>query len=80
MKWINEPGEPLQMLALRTDEAKQVSQLLGTIRKDIERKYEKYKDLHESGEATERQQNLMFEYEEKLTLIDRFIKTAAIAK
>lgn len=74
MKWIWEPGEIDQMLALRPNEAKIVAKLLEKQRKDTQKKYNHFEDLHLSGEATERQQNLMFEYEDILGVIDNFIE------
>lgn len=74
MKWIWEPGETEQMLVLRPNEAKAVAKLLLKQRNDIQKKYDYFEDLHLSGEATERQQNLMFEYEDILGIIDNFIE------
>lgn len=74
MKWIWEPGKTEQMLALRPNEAKAVAKLLLKQRNDIQKKYDHFEDLHLSGEATERQQNLMFEYEDILGVIDNFIE------
>lgn len=74
MKWIWEPGGTEQMLALRPNEAKAVAKLLLKQRNDIQKKYDHFEDLHLSGEATERQQNLMFEYEDILGVIDNFIE------
>lgn len=74
MKWIWEPEETEQMLALRPNEAKAVAKLLLKQRNDIQKKYDHFEDLHLSGEATERQQNLMFEYEDILGVIDNFIE------
>lgn len=75
MKWINEPGEPLQMLALSQSEVKILRDILvNQARSAVNRKYEKYLDMHESGEASDRQCNLMEKYEEQLNLIDNIIK------
>ena len=62
------------MLALRPNEAKAVAKLLLKQRNDIQKKYDHFEDLHLSGEATERQQSLMFEYEDILGVIDNFIE------
>lgn len=80
MKWIYyEPGEPLPMLALNRYEIKLLAKILkGKVRNDVSRKYEKYKDIHEGGEASERQCNLMDKYEEQLNLIDRIIKESTV--
>lgn len=74
MKWTYEPGEAFHVLALTQDEVKQLVEILkGKVRSDVERKYEKYHDIHESGEATERHISLMDKYEEQLSLIDRLL-------
>lgn len=74
MHWTNEPGEPLPMLALSQHEVELLAEILKVkAKKDISSKYEKYKDIHESGEATERQCDLMYKYEEQLDFIDRII-------
>lgn len=75
MKWTYEPGEPFPVLVMTQSEVKQLVEILkGKVRSDIERRYEKYHDIHESGEATERQCILMDKYEEQLSLIDRLLK------
>ena len=74
MKWTYEPGENWPVLALTQHEVGLIKDILkGKTRKDISSKYEKYKDIHESGEATERQCDLMDKYEEQLNFIDRII-------
>lgn len=71
MKWVNEPGEAFPMLAFTKSEAKMLVDILsGKARNDICRKYEKYKDIYESGEATDKQCDLMFKYEDQLDLIN----------
>lgn len=74
MKWINEPGEPLQMLALSQSEVSMLRDILAQTRNNISRKYEKYSDLHETGEATDRQCDLMNKYEDQLAFVDRIIE------
>ena len=73
MKWINEPGEPLQMLAFSQSEVTKLRDILKQARSIVNRKYEKYSDLHESGEATDSQCDLMWKYDEQLKLIDQII-------
>lgn len=74
MKWTYEPGEPFPVLALTQNEVKQLVEILkGKVRSNVERKYEKYHDIHASGEATERHISLMDKYEEQLSLIDRLL-------
>lgn len=74
MKWIFEYGEPDQMLTLRPKEAKTVAGVLERSRKKLQKDYERYLDIHESGEATERQQTKLFELEDVLRILDQFIK------
>lgn len=73
MKWVYEPGEPDMMLALSKKEAKVIAKLLEKQRKSIQKKYDHFLDLHEAGEATDRQQTSMFEYEYILETIDCFM-------
>lgn len=74
MKWTHDPGEPFPVLALNQNEAKLLTEILVQhARGSVRRKAEKYKDIHESGEATEKQQDLMFKYENQLNLIDNII-------
>lgn len=71
MKWIYEPGEPSRMLVLSQSEVNMLRDILANqARSNINRKYEKYSDLHESGEATDRQCDLMNKYEDQLKFID----------
>lgn len=63
------------MLALSQSEVNMLRDILANqARSNINRKYEKYSDLHESGEATDRQCDLMNKYEDQLSLIDRIIE------
>ncbi|MDO3392245.1 hypothetical protein Q3C19_17470 [Bacteroides sp. ET489] len=74
MKWTHEPGEAFSVLALNQDEVKRLVEVLAQhARKNVRMKYEKYKDIHDSGEATDRQNDLMFKYEEQFKLIDKII-------
>lgn len=45
MKWVFEPGEPEQMLALSPTEAKAIAKLLLKQRNDIQKKYDHFEDL-----------------------------------
>ena len=62
------------MLALSQSEVNMLRNILAQSRGNINRKYEKYLALHESGEATDRQCDLMFKYEDQLKLIDTIIE------
>lgn len=75
MKWTFEPGEPLPVLALRQEEVKCLVEILTQqAYNSVRRKHEKYKDIHESGEGTDRQIDLMMKYEVQLKLIDNLIE------
>ena len=77
MKWTFEPGEPLPVLALRQEEVKCLIGIFAQrTRTLVLRKYEKYKDIHESGEGTDRQTDLMLKYEDQLKLIDNLIENS----
>lgn len=74
MKWIKDPDTyNREMLALTPEAAKTIANLLKKARRDTQKRYDYYKDLHEAGEATERQQTLMFQYERLFELLNNFI-------
>lgn len=74
MKWTHDPGEPSPVLALNQYEAKILVEILAKhARGNVCKKYEKYKDIHDGGEATDMQDCLMFKYEEQLNLINKII-------
>lgn len=74
MKWTHDPGEAFPVLALNQDEAKRLVEILiQHARRNVRKKYDKYKDIHDSGEATDRQIDLMFKYENQLNLIDNIL-------
>lgn len=74
MKWTYEPGEPFPVLALNQNEVNILADVLSKqARGEVRRKYEKYKDIHESGEGTDRQCDLMLKYEGWMKLIDNLI-------
>lgn len=41
--------------------------------KDAKSKYEKYNDIHDGGEATEREENLLMKYSEQLESLESVI-------
>ena len=74
MKWTHEPGEPFPVLALNQNEAKILADVRSKhARGEVRRRYLKYKDLHDIGESTDRQEDLMMLYEERLNLTDRLL-------
>lgn len=77
MKHTFEPGEPCNyMVSLTPNEARKLADILQKVRKELEKKVGKYRDILDGGEATERQQNLKFDYEDKLELVEGFIRLA----
>ena len=77
MKHTFEPGEPCNfMVSLTPNEARKLADILQKVRKELEKKVEKYRDILDGGEATERQQNLKFDHEDKLELVEGFIRLA----
>lgn len=77
MRWINAPDSYASrpLLALLPAEVETIAELLRKVRRDAEKKAEYYTGLHESGEATDRQQTLMVQYTEQVEFIDKFIQT-----
>lgn len=76
MFWTNEPHVPVPVLALTPNEVSVLASVLTKARKKIQKDYDKYLDIHESGEATERQQTKLFVLEDTLSVVDSFIKNA----
>lgn len=77
MKHTFEPGEPCNyMVSLTPNEARKFADILQKVRKELEKKVKQYRDILDGGEATERQQNLKFDYEDKLELVEGFIRLA----
>lgn len=78
MKWIKEPvpftGYYDQMLALDKREAALLARILQKPLKELRKRLERLDDIHESGEATERQKNRRCETEEKVSLLEYFIE------
>lgn len=73
MRYSWEPGVPSQLLSLHPSEVALLRRILARRKKEVLSRYYKYKDIHESGEATERQQNLFFQYEEEYEFIAYFM-------
>ena len=44
--------------------------------KEAEKKFEKYNDIHQGGEATERQENLLLKYEEEMYAMESVVDNA----
>ena len=70
-----EPSEPYNyMLLLSPPEAKTLARLLQKTQRALERKVEKYRDIMDGGESTSRQQSILFDSEEQLEVVERFIR------
>lgn len=65
-----------QTLCLREDECKVILPYFKKIEKEIRKKVEKYRDIHEGGEATERQQDLLCDYRRQLDSVESIISCA----
>lgn len=68
MRWEYD-RETGQILALSPKEVKSLGRELRPIINSLQKKYDYFKDIHESGEATERQQSIMVEYEDRLNFL-----------
>lgn len=82
MKYVTEPKPKAPMLldkyiGFTLDEMDLVGDAITkTLEKELvkaQKRYEKYLDIQESGEATTRQQTLFFEAEEKYNALDRMV-------
>ncbi len=78
MKWINEPiprtGYSELMFAIRPYDAEIIAKALKKPLREYQKKLEALQDMHDSGEATERQENRRYELEEAVGTINYFIK------
>ena len=61
-------------VCLTREESKALLPFFRNARKEVKKKYDKYDDIHESGEATERQENLRARYEEELESLDSILE------
>lgn len=62
------------MLALDKREAALLARILQKPLKELRKRLARLDDIHESGEATERQENRRCETEEKVSLLEYFIE------
>lgn len=70
-----EPGEPYNyMFLLSPQEARKLARLLQKTKRELEKKIEKYRDIMDGGEATDRQQSILFNSEEVLEVVEQFIR------
>ena len=70
-----EPLEPYQyMFLLSPPEAETLATLLQKTRRELQKKWLKYRDILEGGDCTTRQQTILVDCEDKLELVERFIR------
>lgn len=70
-------GSPWQFtLCLDDKDCKLLLPLMEKRLKQAEKMYEKYKDIHESGEATTQQDNLMTKFEEEMSTLQKVVMVA----
>ncbi len=60
-------------VCITKEECKALLPLFKKAHKHIKQKYGKYEDIHEGGEATERQETLRTKYEEELVHIESIL-------
>ena len=75
MKWITVFEDGKQQSFLRLEEH-EVRDLVGILKKpynEYVKKLEKYQDIQESGEATERQQTILVRTEETVSFMNRIM-------
>lgn len=73
MRYIYEPGQGI-MMALTPTEAKVIADFLSKQIPNIDKKCQYFTDIHNSGEATTRQQDKMEYYDNLKKIVERFIK------
>lgn len=82
MKYINEPikgtGYSERMFALTQSEAEIIARELRPVLKSLQKKYDRYEDIRQSGEATERQLDKLLSVEERLDVVAHFIHHTAL--
>lgn len=78
MKWIKEPitqtGYSEEMLALNANDLKVLQPTFERSLEYYRKMYNKYEDIRQSGEATERQLNLWTKYSEIVGKLECLIK------
>ncbi len=75
MEWVrNCKGlEAETVLGINESEIKMLQSVLKQSVSRLRRQYEKYRDLRDSGEATDKQTTKLLECEERLELVERFL-------
>ncbi|WP_315302504.1 hypothetical protein [Tannerella forsythia] len=73
MKWVR-GLETETVLGIDESEIKILQSVLKQSVSRLRRQYEKYRDLRDGGEATDRQIDKLLEYEEKLEVVKYFFE------
>lgn len=69
-------GSPFeQTVCLTQEECKILLPFFQRTHKELQTKYEKYMDIQEGGEATERQQNLLYKYEDEMKHLESVLSS-----
>lgn len=76
MEWVScrKGLEAETVLGLDESEIKMLQSVLKQSVSRLRRQYEKYRDIRDGGEATDRQIDKLLEYEEKLEVVEYFLK------
>lgn len=76
MEWVRNCNclETETVLGINESEIKMLQSVLKQSVSRLRRQYEKYRDLRDGGEATDRQIDKLLEYEEKLEVVEYFLK------
>lgn len=76
MKWEREfvdmTGGLQQVLRINQSELKYLQKVVLPHLKKVRAKYEKILDIHNSGDATEKQQDMMFDLMDELSVLESF--------
>lgn len=83
MKWVREPipgcaGYTEAMIALNPDEAAIVANALRKPFRELQKKLARLDDIHDSGEATERQEARRCDIGEVVTVLEHFFELESL--
>lgn len=76
MEWVRSRNglEAETVLGINESEIKMLQSVLKQSVSRLRRQYEKYRDLRDGGEATDKQTTKLLECEERLELVEQFLK------
>ena len=76
MEWVRSRNglEAETVLGIDESEIKMLQSVLKQSVSRLRRQYEKYRDLRDGGEATDKQTTKLLECEERLELVEQFLK------